>query len=104
MSSVSKRYSVLRMLTDEARLFLLPDLLASLIPYPHETVTKICDFEDERGMVLLGLLATAERDAVAQFIHSLSEWEEMRPYSEEIEKLAGLIEASRTSQIQRTRR
>src|SRR6266581_550222 len=36
-------------LTDEARLFLLPDLLATLITYPHEIVTKICDFEDERG-------------------------------------------------------
>src|SRR4051794_29923628 len=44
------------MLTDEARLFLLPDLLATLIPYPHEIVTKICDFEDDRGKVLLGSL------------------------------------------------
>jgi hypothetical protein len=91
-------------LIDEARFFLLPDLLAILIPYPHEIVTKVCDFEDERGKVLLGSLAPAERDAVAQFIHSLSEWEGMRPYLDRIKELAGLVEASRTSQMQRTRR
>jgi len=91
-------------LTDEARLFLLPDLLATLVPYPHEIVTKVCDFEDERGRTLLASLAVAERDAVAQFLHSLSECEGMRPYSDDIKKLAGLVDASRTNQMQRTRR
>ena len=92
------------LLTDEARLFLLPDLLATLIPYPHEIVTTICNFEDERGKALLGSLDPAESAAVAQFIHSLSEWEGMHPYSDEIRELAGLVEASRTNQMQRTRR
>ncbi len=89
-------------LTDEARLFLLPDLLATLIPYPHEIVTKVCDFGDERGKVLLRSLAPAERNAVAEFIRSLSEWEGMRPYSDSIEELAGFVEASRTIQMQAT--
>jgi hypothetical protein len=92
------------LLTDEARLFLLPDLLATLVPYPHEIVTKVGDFEDERGKALLASLSPAERDAVTQFIHFLSEREGMRPYSDEIKELAGLVEASRTSQMQRTRR
>jgi len=91
-------------LTDEAQLFLLPDLLATLIPYPHEIVTKVCDFEDERGKFLLGALAPTERDAVAQFINSLSEWEGMRPYSDKIMELARLVEASRTGEMHRTPR
>jgi len=84
-------------LSDEARLFLLPDLLGTLIPYPHEVVTKICDFEDERGKAMLASLSSAEREAVSQFIHSLSEWQGMRPYSDQIKELTGLVEASRTS-------
>ena len=82
-------------LSDEARLLLLPDLLGTLIPYPHEVVTKICDFEDERGKALLASLSPAEREAVTQFIHCLSEWQGMCPYSDQIKELAGLVEASR---------
>jgi len=91
-------------LTDEARLFLLPDLLATLVPFPHEIVTKVCDFEDEPGKVLFRALRPTERDAVARFMHSLSEWEGMRPYSDEIKELANLVEASRTGQMPRTPR
>jgi hypothetical protein len=91
-------------LTDEARVFLLPDLLASLIRYPHEIMTMVCDFEDERGRALLASLEPAERDAVARFILSLSEWQGMHPYSDEIGKLIALTEESRTNWMQRIRR
>jgi hypothetical protein len=66
-------------LSDEARLFLLPDLLDTLIPYPHEVVTKVCDFEAERGRTMPASLSLAEREAVTQFIHCLSEGQGMRP-------------------------
>lgn len=72
------------------------------MPYPHEIVIKVCDFEDERGRALLASLSPEERDAVAHFVHSLCEWDGMRPYSDDIKELAGLVEASRTSQMQRT--
>ncbi len=90
-------------LTDEAQVFLLPDVLATLIPYPHEIVTKVCYFEDQRGNAILASLSPAERDAVAQFIHFLSEQQSMRPYWDDIKQLADLVEASRASQMQRTR-
>lgn len=78
-------------LSDEARLYLLPDLLGTLIPYPHEVVTMICHFEDERGRALLTSLTPAEREAVTQFIHCLFKRQGMRPYSDQIKELACLV-------------
>jgi hypothetical protein len=68
-----------------------------MIPYPHQILTTVSDLEDERGKVLLASLAPAERDAVVQFIRSLSALESIRPYSDEAKKLADLVEASRTA-------
>ena len=68
------------LLTDEARLFLFPDYLGALIPYPHQILDAVCDLEDERGQVLVASLSPAEKDAVMQFVHCLSKWESMRPY------------------------
>jgi hypothetical protein len=83
-------------LTDEARGYLLPDLLATFIPYPHEIITKVCDFQDARGRALIESLAAEERIAVAQFIQFLSEWEGMIPYSAEIRELASTFEECRS--------
>jgi hypothetical protein len=88
------------LLTDEARVFLLPDYLGTLIPYPHQVLFTVCELEHERGQVLLASLAPAEREAVIQFIDSLSTWEDMRPYSDEVKELAALTGASRTNRIQ----
>lgn len=88
------------LLTDEARLFLLPDYLGTLIPYPHQVLSMVCELENERGQVLFASLVPAKREAVVQFINSLSTWEDMRPYSDEVQRLAALAEASRTSRMQ----
>jgi len=85
------------LLTDEARLFLFPDFLATLVPYPHEIITMTGDLDDDRGQTLLASLTPTERDAIMQFIRSLSEQESFRPYSEDLSQLAGLVEASRTN-------
>ena len=87
-------------LSDEARLFLLPDLLSTLIAYPHEVVTQVCHFEDERGKALLISLTPAELEAVTRFIDCLSDWQVMRPYLDRIKELACLAEEIHTSQMQ----
>jgi len=87
------------LLTDEARLFLLPDFLGTLIPYPHQAIYTVCAFESERGRALLVSLTPAELDAVMRFIDSLSRREDMRPYSDEVHQLAALAEASRKHRI-----
>jgi hypothetical protein len=84
------------LLTDEARIFLLPDFLATLVAYPHEILTKVCDFEDERGKVLLRALNPEELNAVNQFLLALSEWGGMRPFLAEIKKMAALVDTCRT--------
>lgn len=60
----------------------------------------VCSLEDARGRTLLASLAPAERDAIGEFLQSLSEWEGMRSYLDEIKHLAGLVDASRTRLLQ----
>ncbi|MDB6016558.1 MAG: hypothetical protein JWR19_1047 [Pedosphaera sp.] len=79
------------LLTDEARLFLFPDYLGTLIPYPHQILETVCELEAERGQALLASFAPGEREAVMQFIDSISRWESMRPYLDEVLKFSALV-------------
>jgi hypothetical protein len=84
-------------LTDEARVFLLPDYLGTIVEYDTHFIPAIVDFEGERGEALLASLTSAEQSALLQFIEALSQLDVMKFYSEEIRKLTSLVEASRTS-------
>jgi len=83
------------LLTNEARLFLLPDYLATLIPYPDQIIAVVVGLENQYGHELLASLSLAEHNAVMGFTDALSKWERMRPYADEFEQLATLLAAGR---------
>lgn len=84
-------------LTGEARLFLFPDYLRTLALYPHQILDTVCELEEKRGQELLASLFPAERQAVVDFIVSLSKWEGMSPYSRYVQKLLDLVTGAHRS-------
>ena len=83
-------------LTNEARVFLLPDYLGTITKYESFILSAVCDLDDERGKALLSSLTPAEQAAVRQFIAALSQSKDMQFYSEDIAKLAHLVDVSQT--------
>jgi hypothetical protein len=88
------------LLTDEARAFLLPDYLATIVKYESHIISAVSELEDEGGKVFLASLSPAEQSAVSRFIEALARLERMQFYSEDIRKLTNLLKAGRTSQMQ----
>ncbi|EEF59990.1 hypothetical protein [Pedosphaera parvula] len=83
------------MLTDEARVFLLPDYLGTIAKYEHVVSDVAIELEPERSKSLLGSLTPAERAALLRFIRALAETEKMQFYLEELRELEQMVEASR---------
>ena len=86
-------------LSDEARVFLLPDYLCTITKYESHIITAVGELEDERGKLLLASLSPAALAAVSRFVEALSRSEGMQFYSEDIRKLTHLVEVSRTIRL-----
>jgi len=46
-------------LTNEARIYLVPDYLSTSVQYPHQIISAVCELDDESDQVLLILLAAS---------------------------------------------
>jgi hypothetical protein len=82
------------LLTDEARLFLFPDYLATLFEDECHIFGVLAHFQGEHGKVLARLFTPAEREATLQFIDAFSKLERSKFYQEDFRELMDLISSS----------
>lgn len=85
------------LLTEEARVFLLPDYLATIAEYETHIISAACELAGERAKVVLTSLTAIERAAVKQFIDALFRQKCLKYYAEEICELTRILESNTPS-------